>query len=272
MNIDVENHPAVDVSDVNPNPALLDPARWEARNDINECQYQFVCFWAILEVIATIVVLIVSSHEEDKLNLRMLNVLYAFRYCVQLPLMYWRNITRREFRDTSVQEFWLEVARLYEWVMIMVMTTVLFKKNDAHETEQILFSFTLAQVCVFLFFIMLPILLCLLLPCFILCTVPIVMFLYRFIPGPGASPEQLEKLGCHSYGDPDAPQMGFQDTQCSVCLDEYENGNEFRILPCGHGFHKHCIDTWLQKKAICPMCRTWVFEDRRINNQNILFI
>lgn len=43
---------------------------------------------------------------------------------------------------------------------------------------------------------------------------------------------------------------------CTVCLDEYEEGDEIRELECGHAFHKTCIDEWLTtKRACCPCCK-----------------
>eukprot|EP00108_Taenia_solium_P009087 TsM_000643800 transcript=TsM_000643800 gene=TsM_000643800 len=36
---------------------------------------------------------------------------------------------------------------------------------------------------------------------------------------------------------------------------EYESGHKLRHLPCGHGFHRECIDTWLGTAETCPKCR-----------------
>ena len=48
---------------------------------------------------------------------------------------------------------------------------------------------------------------------------------------------------------------GEKETICTICLDELANGVVVRELPCGHLFHKECVDPWLmQRKQTCPMC------------------
>ena len=64
----------------------------------------------------------------------------------------------------------------------------------------------------------------------------------------------LKKLPIHKFkaGDP------FET--CCICLDDFEEGDKLRILPCDHGYHYKCIDPWLVKnKRICPQCRKRVF-------------
>jgi len=42
---------------------------------------------------------------------------------------------------------------------------------------------------------------------------------------------------------------------CSICLNDYEEGNEIKLLPCFHRFHKDCIDPWLDAHNTCPVCK-----------------
>lgn len=44
--------------------------------------------------------------------------------------------------------------------------------------------------------------------------------------------------------------------KCNVCLEEFEENDECRLLPCQHAYHKPCIDHWLSINKICPVCRT----------------
>jgi len=47
---------------------------------------------------------------------------------------------------------------------------------------------------------------------------------------------------------------GIHETNCAVCLSEFDWGDALRRLPCGHHFHKLCIDKWLKRNKVCPLC------------------
>jgi hypothetical protein len=41
---------------------------------------------------------------------------------------------------------------------------------------------------------------------------------------------------------------------CGVCLVDFDHGDELRVLPCGHYFHRECIDHWLlNSSTVCPV-------------------
>ncbi|KAF2725034.1 hypothetical protein K431DRAFT_216389 [Polychaeton citri CBS 116435] len=43
---------------------------------------------------------------------------------------------------------------------------------------------------------------------------------------------------------------------CSICTDDFEIGQDQRVLPCNHRFHPECVDPWLLNvSGTCPLCR-----------------
>lgn len=45
------------------------------------------------------------------------------------------------------------------------------------------------------------------------------------------------------------------EATCVICLCEYVTGELVTFLPCGHHFHKKCIDEWLATDKSCPLCK-----------------
>lgn len=68
------------------------------------------------------------------------------------------------------------------------------------------------------------------------------------------SKEDIEKLPCFVF---QAKEKGISSPMdCAICLDNFKVGDKCRILPqCDHSFHAECIDLWLLKVPLCPMCR-----------------
>nr|ACO11501.1 RING finger protein 13 [Caligus rogercresseyi] len=49
---------------------------------------------------------------------------------------------------------------------------------------------------------------------------------------------------------------------CCICLEDFKTNDRLRVLPCHHAYHTGCIDPWLlNKRGICPQCRTKVFNN-----------
>lgn len=45
-----------------------------------------------------------------------------------------------------------------------------------------------------------------------------------------------------------------EDKMCVICQDMAADGDMFKTLPCGHEYHTDCINQWLGKSELCPMC------------------
>jgi hypothetical protein len=51
-----------------------------------------------------------------------------------------------------------------------------------------------------------------------------------------------------------------EDNKCTICMSEYELQEEVTTLPCCnshvvHFFHTPCIQEWLSRSQLCPMCK-----------------
>jgi len=59
-----------------------------------------------------------------------------------------------------------------------------------------------------------------------------------------------------SFLPPSSLHENFDNTACSICLEEYCDGHRLRVLPCHHAFHSHCIGPWLTRRSpTCPLCK-----------------
>ncbi|KAM0678714.1 hypothetical protein BDAP_000824 [Binucleata daphniae] len=70
----------------------------------------------------------------------------------------------------------------------------------------------------------------------------------------------------------DSVNISCQGTFCCICFDEYRESDEIRKLGCKHYFHKHCIQSWLARSNICPVCRVDVFRTQHSYQNEVTFI
>ena len=47
----------------------------------------------------------------------------------------------------------------------------------------------------------------------------------------------------------------YSQTECAICLQEFENDNEVYQLECHHIYHKSCLDQWFSRQNSCPLCK-----------------
>ncbi|XP_076116238.1 uncharacterized protein LOC143083783 isoform X2 [Mytilus galloprovincialis] len=70
----------------------------------------------------------------------------------------------------------------------------------------------------------------------------------------GLTKQQVTKLPERKY----QVCPGEEVKECLVCMCEFEDKDQLRILPCFHEFHTPCIDKWIGVNATCPVCRVVV--------------
>jgi len=89
----------------------------------------------------------------------------------------------------------------------------------------------------------------------------LIIFYHSFPPRQGVQPQPkprgatqdiIDRMPLVQYGAPAC--RGCQETSCAVCLSDFEAGDELRQLPCKHHFHTGCIDKWLKRNKVCPLC------------------
>jgi len=73
----------------------------------------------------------------------------------------------------------------------------------------------------------------------------------------GATKEVIDALPLHRYETPVVSEAegGEASSECAICIDDFTVGDELRRLPCGHSFHRACVDKWLMIDKTCPLCK-----------------
>ena len=66
----------------------------------------------------------------------------------------------------------------------------------------------------------------------------------------------------------DIDKLDIDKKKCTICLENYVNGDDSIALPCIHIFHAECIKTWLKDNNSCPICKNEIkFENEELNDE-----
>jgi len=77
----------------------------------------------------------------------------------------------------------------------------------------------------------------------------------RFFGGEGRAPPASKKAVQELETKLVSPSFAAEGKKCPICLIEYDEEDELKVLPCKHFFHTKCIHPWLSKINSCPLCR-----------------
>lgn len=72
-----------------------------------------------------------------------------------------------------------------------------------------------------------------------------------------ADPSFFAALPSVTLSEAAASMLAEYESVCSICLVEYEAGDEVVCMPCGglHKYHAACLSTWLENGSTCPCCK-----------------
>jgi len=79
--------------------------------------------------------------------------------------------------------------------------------------------------------------------------------------GNGLHPEIIDTIPTKTYSASENNGSDGEDREasnqecCPICLVEYQEGDDLRVLPCSHFMHRACLDAWLTNNPSCPSCR-----------------
>ena len=68
----------------------------------------------------------------------------------------------------------------------------------------------------------------------------------------GLTNEQIDKLPTKKYRQ----RIDGDNNKCIICMEEFEEKERVKYLPCEHLFHHDCIRQWLLKEKSCPYCKS----------------
>jgi hypothetical protein len=73
---------------------------------------------------------------------------------------------------------------------------------------------------------------------------------------PPASAEAIQQLPSINVDENDD-----NCKDCGICYEQHLNRATTFRMPCGHLYHRQCLEPWLQKHCTCPVCRYEIATD-----------
>lgn len=140
------------------------------------------------------------------------------------------------------------------FLLFLMGQTFLFTEKACQDVAPTIWYYCLVIIILVYVSLALPFLIvlaiCICLPC--------VLIIFRFFAEPeGADDRAIKNLPtrCIMASDLVDLKEDEEGPSCAICMQEYKEGDELRVLPCRHEFHTQCVDKWLPMKKICPLCR-----------------
>ena len=65
----------------------------------------------------------------------------------------------------------------------------------------------------------------------------------------GLTQSEIDRIPCEIFNS----NMNYELRNCTICLENFREGDILKRLGCLHIFHKDCIVPWLKEKNLCPI-------------------
>jgi len=74
----------------------------------------------------------------------------------------------------------------------------------------------------------------------------------------GLVPYDLDKIEQKEYQPSISTMLTESEAHtCPICFEDFKAGDKTVSLPkCNHTYHPECVNGWLLKNPLCPMCRS----------------
>jgi len=246
-----------------PGGPIIAPARPVQQNvaqEMSDAQMQsprvlaiFCVLW-LAELIASIIILKMNWNKACDKPLRLWLTIFSSRILFTGPTRIYYYLQLRANRPINASIVQIEkMVKVCTFVWFVFGQAWVYSSSSCSSTANSLYVYCLVLIVVIYVSMALPLLvllgLCICLPC--------VLILLRFMGDgqAGASENDIQNLPVKRY-DPSEMQDAEGDrTTCVVCMQDFEEGEQLRVLPCSHEFHTQCVDRWLKVKKDCPLCR-----------------
>ena len=71
---------------------------------------------------------------------------------------------------------------------------------------------------------------------------------------------QIERYNFDSSKESGLIQTDYSKySRCSICMEDFTEGEEVVLCPCKHCYHDQCIKEWLRLKNSCPLCKLNIY-------------
>jgi len=210
----------------------------------------------LAQLVASVIVLIVSWDQACDTRLHSWLVGYTLRTVLYFPFIAYEQylgnaVSGPQHRPFRVSKMFFEICALMWFVL---GNSYLFGAHTCQDTAPSLYRICLVWVILGYIGLTLPLLFCLLLVFCFPCVYVVISYLAE-----ASSVRQRERVEKEIQSVPTARfHTGMypeEDAKCIICLEDYQEGVELRVMRCRHHFHKSCADGWFRLKPHCPLCQ-----------------